>query len=468
MPEIPNRDELEANFARKFGRVARRHLFEFRELLGYPPDLDNVPQEFWDRMEREAEHSVYPFLLLLFGSAALMYQWRGSDADLAAYGFASDRSESFATQWINGIRKRIEDFQKRLDDAGLTSGRHGGPGGLFEGFAGHEPIVHTDPLTGDELQDDKVEDLDWLERLRKTIDDSFGPIRIQQNIEDLTTEARHAGQEAAVEATVGLSPDDKWVNTGSHICPTCIALDQKPRRYWARFFPDGPPSPHSRCKCEIEYRHAMAVKSWFATKSFNADQPRDEHGRWSAMGIDATPATHVAHQDHVELSVMQTPGYAEFQRIATEYRRNRNKEIRTELIRNLKQSYVDQAEQFAIDHNLDAKQAAKSKRFFRIFASTLIEPIKRKEAEHSTWAYQYAFSMADGSVCPKQNLLEKLEKHLLGTEQHPYHRDLANTGLSYMTPEEREAWFDATGAAHKRQVDRLATIGLDEYRHPLA
>lgn len=261
MPELPNRDDLEADFARKFGKVARAHMHEFRELLGNPPDLINVPPEFWERMERESEHSVYPFLLLIFGASAVMYQWRGAIADLAAYGFSSERARTFGQQWVESTRRKLESAQEEIRqaiDSGDESDR-------FADFAGHEPASQQTippggrtrrpvPVRPIEPDEDPVEFA--REEWRRILDELFGVNRIQQNVEDLTTEARHTGQESAVEATTGLSPDDLWINTGSNICPICVSLNEKPRSFWSRFFPKGPPSPHSRCKCEIEYETA--------------------------------------------------------------------------------------------------------------------------------------------------------------------------------------------------------------------
>lgn len=258
MPEIPNRDSLEADFARKFGRDARVHMHEFRELLGNPPDLANVPPEFWERMERESERDVYPFLLLIFTTGAAMYHWRGAIANLAGFGFASERSRTFGQQWVESTRSKLEAAQQAISDA-IQQGEQAE---RFADFAGHEPAsqqtippggrtrrpVPVRPIEPDEDPVEFARD-EW----RRILDELFGVNRILQNVEDLTTEARHAGQESAVEATTGLSPDDLWINTGSNVCPICVSLNEKPRSFWSRFFPKGPPTPHSRCKCLVRY-----------------------------------------------------------------------------------------------------------------------------------------------------------------------------------------------------------------------
>ena len=62
MPDIPNRDELEAKIARLLGKYNRQQLKRVKERLGNPPSLSNLPQEFWDD-EREALAEILtPFM----------------------------------------------------------------------------------------------------------------------------------------------------------------------------------------------------------------------------------------------------------------------------------------------------------------------------------------------------------------------------------------------------------------------
>lgn len=36
-------------------------------------------------------------------------------------------------------------------------------------------------------------------------------------------------------------------------CKFCAKMDGKPEKYWRRYYPKGPPSPHPHCQCHIEY-----------------------------------------------------------------------------------------------------------------------------------------------------------------------------------------------------------------------
>ena len=61
MADIPNRDELERILARKLGGLQKRQMGKLLELMGDPPDLNNVPMSFWDDIGMELGQVVLPF-----------------------------------------------------------------------------------------------------------------------------------------------------------------------------------------------------------------------------------------------------------------------------------------------------------------------------------------------------------------------------------------------------------------------
>ena len=61
MADVPNRDELERLLARKIGGFNRRQLAKVKKQLGDPPNLANLPQEFWDDAEAELNDILIPF-----------------------------------------------------------------------------------------------------------------------------------------------------------------------------------------------------------------------------------------------------------------------------------------------------------------------------------------------------------------------------------------------------------------------
>ena len=70
MPDIPNRDELERILAKQLGKLNRRQLAKVKKQLGNPPNLHNLPQEFWDDARQELVDILTPFLEKVFLESA--------------------------------------------------------------------------------------------------------------------------------------------------------------------------------------------------------------------------------------------------------------------------------------------------------------------------------------------------------------------------------------------------------------
>ena len=62
MADIPNRDELERVLAKQLGKLNRRQLAKVKKQLGNPPNLHNLPQEFWDDARQELIDIIIPFV----------------------------------------------------------------------------------------------------------------------------------------------------------------------------------------------------------------------------------------------------------------------------------------------------------------------------------------------------------------------------------------------------------------------
>jgi hypothetical protein len=62
LSDVPNRDEVEAELARKLGRLFKAELNDLMDLLGNPPNLANVPDSFWEGQAKEFADAVYPTL----------------------------------------------------------------------------------------------------------------------------------------------------------------------------------------------------------------------------------------------------------------------------------------------------------------------------------------------------------------------------------------------------------------------
>ena len=70
MPDIPNRDELEAQIAKLLGKYNRQELAKLMELMKNQPMLANVPNEFWSTSQRELVKILMPFSETVYLAAA--------------------------------------------------------------------------------------------------------------------------------------------------------------------------------------------------------------------------------------------------------------------------------------------------------------------------------------------------------------------------------------------------------------
>ena len=225
--ELPNRLKLEAAFARNLSRVSSRHRRELIDLLGNPPDVNRVPEEFWSRVETEEKNAVAAILLLLMMQSAEAHF--GLLPEFAQVGrtvddfipqieaAANQRAADFSQQYVTTGRERLERFGRD------TQARFGIGGQIH-------PQEIADEATG-----------------------IFGPSRDAGIAASETTGAASTGAETVIGQTVGFSEKDTWfTQEDQRVCPICEPLHEKPRSYWARFFPQGPPA-HPKCRCWVEY-----------------------------------------------------------------------------------------------------------------------------------------------------------------------------------------------------------------------
>ena len=314
MAEIPNRDELEANFARNFGKLARRHMHEYRELLGDPADPDNVPQKFWDKMQREVDNETYAILLLMFLESSEYHGWGGYDAKLAGYGWATQRAENLSKYWVDSTRARLADgFEKltRPEPIKETTVDEARAANRFAGVVAGGDTNHGQ--NGQSSDESELGESGWLnpyepreptkKEIRELLDHTFGPKRVEGVAITETTRAQYEGGEAAIEATVGISSEDEWrVQESSpgvpdeKVCPLCRSVNRVKRKDWPWRLNEGPPChPNDRCFIEYalftpmeavgrmlddpDYKSMIAVR-----KSYDPSEARDDGGKWTAGG----------------------------------------------------------------------------------------------------------------------------------------------------------------------------------------
>lgn len=260
MPELPDREELEAKFARKFGAIGRRHGIEYAKLLGNPPDESNVPNEFWDMIEKEVAAESFALLFLIWSRSAELHGWYGPDMRMAGTGWAHWEASRLGRYWSESTRTMIDNTIELMDRRRLRERRRRRQETLREHLDRHRPgqggqSDHERPRT-------PQDEFDTI--LRRV----FGPERVTRVVMDETTIARHRGGESAIEATVGISQNDIWkcaeYENGvlfDNVCEKCSPNHDQPRWNWDEEFQEGPPV-HPSCQCWVQYENLVDSAHW--------------------------------------------------------------------------------------------------------------------------------------------------------------------------------------------------------------
>lgn len=206
--QIPNRNQYDEDAAGALALLMARHRRELAMLLGDPPNLDNVPQEFWDRVQQETEEELAALLLLVFIASGTFHGADVADAETQGALWSATTARQAAANYVQASR----DIAARQDWSDITE------------------------------QTTRI----------------FGPNRAAKMGVDAVTTAQTAGGEWFVRF-VGLASEmDLWKTnpllSKSGPCEVCGPLDATPRSHWERVAPSGPPV-HAQCVCEVIYEN---------------------------------------------------------------------------------------------------------------------------------------------------------------------------------------------------------------------
>jgi hypothetical protein len=243
--ELRDRDALEEKFGARFGKIAARHGRELLSFLGNPPNLDNIPAEFWEKVEEEKQNEDALLLYLAMMLSARQHLDLVFSEDPLHSRLASLDRQRQTMRHMDAIlepiaRAKAADNAQRFVDRSKE----------MIGHAIEKNELETRPKKG-------------LRELRNRV---FGPSRVERDIVTSITNGRALGGEKAMALTVGLHDRDLWLTVyGSglidkRVCPTCEMLNRTARSYWSRFFPEGP-AAHESCRCEVGYALELSTAS---------------------------------------------------------------------------------------------------------------------------------------------------------------------------------------------------------------
>lgn len=174
--ELNSRPELEAQFARRVGRLLATERRELEKLLGNPPDASNVPESFWQHVQERMEEEAVMMLLLIFLANASQHGAEDeARAARAANAFVGPAAREAAESFVATSRGILDTAQREW------TVRVGGG--------------ETIPLS--EITE------------RTTV--VLGPTRAEPLIVTETTRASAGGAKWAVEDAGMESPEDLWI-----------------------------------------------------------------------------------------------------------------------------------------------------------------------------------------------------------------------------------------------------------------
>lgn len=226
MPDIPNRDSLEAELAKRFSRLSVAHRKELLTLLGDPPSYANVPMAFWDKMTTELRGAIVPFLAELFmESAERLVDTLPIGVD---WNLINTRASSWAARYAGELIKGVTETTRRAVQEAVSD--------FFE----------TGGMTRADLE----------ARLMRI----FGPKRAEMiAITEVTRAAAEGENQIAAElAKSGILMEAIWNTRNDElVCPICGPLNQKKATeyggertpYWDGYTPPA----HPRCRCFISW-----------------------------------------------------------------------------------------------------------------------------------------------------------------------------------------------------------------------
>ena len=218
------RNASEAKLASKMRGLSRKHRTAIRNAIKQYGGLANIPNTFWQDLEKQIQDETAALLALLYIAAhettanKLRFQSDEQETRRKAQEYAVMRSKALALS-------HIENTQKRL------SGRLEALRGKIQTVADEQREAEKQLATI--LSDDRADVAAVTE----------------------TTTGISTGQIGGAEDYEQENPQDlvqyKWrTERDERVCPICNPLDGKLSETWTRYFPGGPPA-HPRCRCQL-------------------------------------------------------------------------------------------------------------------------------------------------------------------------------------------------------------------------
>lgn len=234
-------------------KLSSKHREELLRLLGNPPNLRNVPSEFWDKVKREEREK---WIILLLGLFTIAFD---------------EHAQTGARSWNDTLKKIRDGVFPQPKGTSLTDSVLRTRQNAAMNYASQTGIWLADKSTTT-LQAELGEKITAWEQgiadgtiqaatdgkltksfLDKELKKILGRGRAETTAITEVTRANTWGGASGIQATVEISNEDVWITSGlQNVCRICRPLHGTLRPFWGQFFPMGSPA-HQRCNCWIWY-----------------------------------------------------------------------------------------------------------------------------------------------------------------------------------------------------------------------
>lgn len=303
--EVLNRPAIEREFRERFAALSDRHRDEALRLMGGQIDPRRLPPSFWEKVQEERERALFLLMLATFAQSAYEHTLRAAgvhpstvqglrqQAKQAGLALTPEERANAIHEMVGGAGLRLA--QDRARELGTDFGPPGSPARRFLDQLANGPdvfgrrgglpedlppsiilpavlmaatglsaaaIQFARPRAGQIARGMVITDRNRLagktrEKAEVAFSGVFSGKRAEGAIRNEFTRAQTGGGEWTVRRLRLTNPGDVWEvhpeDSQSGPCPVCEPLDGTPRSFWERFFPEGPPEPHSGCCCTVRH-----------------------------------------------------------------------------------------------------------------------------------------------------------------------------------------------------------------------
>ena len=107
MAELKNRNALDKRFAREFAKLTAKQKRELKRLMGDPPDINNVPAEFWVEAQQQTQDELAALMLLVFIASSSQHGMGKTASQTQGAVFATRQARKVSTDFVNHTRERL-------------------------------------------------------------------------------------------------------------------------------------------------------------------------------------------------------------------------------------------------------------------------------------------------------------------------------------------------------------------------